>query len=460
MSRLVRKWGVSLLLAATVIAEGAPDGTTQLILAVHEDRTADVLELIESGADASAKNRYGVAALPLACQNGNAEIVEALLSAGADPDTALPGGETALMTAARTGLVAPIRSLLAHGATIDSTERKSQTALMWAAAEGNSEVVKVLLDAGADPNQSLASGFTPLLFATRNGHTETVATLLGAGVNVNAVIDVEKTDGKAPPRGTSALRLAVENGHFELAVFLLESGADPNDQRSGNAPLHVLTWVRKAHRGDGENGMPPPEGSGSLTSLQFARRLVEDFGADVNLPLKNGGDRQSTPFLLGATRADLNYLKLLHQLGADPTLTDQSGKTPLLAVSGVGSRAPEEEAGTESERLATLDWLLELGADVNAVDRSGETAMHGAAYKNVPGVVAWLDAHGADIEIWNTKNKRRWTPLLIARGFRPGNFKPDAATIAAIESVMRAKGVEPPPAPERPVVGKPKKYEP
>ena len=75
--------------------------------------------------------------------------------------------------------------------------------------------------------------------------------------------------------------------------------------------------------------------------------------------------------------------------------------------------------------------------------------MHGAAYKNIPKVVAWLDEHGADIKIWNQKNKKRWTPLLIAQGFRPGNFKPSAVTIEAIESVMRKHGIEPPPAPKR-----------
>ena len=441
--------------------------TTDLLTAVHEDRTDTALSLIADNADVSARNDYGVSALSLACENGNTELVGALLEAGADPNTTLPGGETALMTAARTGRPEPVRLLLDHGAKVDVTERKDQTALMWAAAEGHTEVVRILLEAGADPHRALDSGFTPLFFASRNGHTETVGVLLAAGVGVNAVIETKKTSAQSPPRGTSALRLAVENAHFDLAVFLLEAGSNPNDQRSGEAPLHALVHVRKPPRGDNIDGLPPPEGSGALTSLQFARRLIEDFGADVNLRQESGsaggpgfGTRQATPFLLAARRADLEYMKLLHELGADPTLTNQDGTTPLLAAAGVGSKAPEEEAGTEPERLATLDWLLSLGADVNAIDRNRETAMHGAAYKNVPRVVEWLDRNGADIEIWNQKNKRRWTPLLIAQGFRPGNFKPDFATIDAIEKVMQARGVEPPPAPVRPVVGKPKKYEP
>ena len=55
-----------------------------------------------------------------------------------------------------------------------------------------------------------------------------------------------------------ALHLAVENGHFELAIALVKAGADPNDQRCGYAPLHMISWVRQPNRGDGEDGHPPP----------------------------------------------------------------------------------------------------------------------------------------------------------------------------------------------------------
>lgn len=441
--------------------------TTPLHEAVYRDQTDRAKRLLADGADANAKNRYGVTPLSLACQNGNAELVGALLEAGADPNAKLQGGETALMTAARTGKAAPVKSLLARGAIVDAAERKGQTALMWAAADGHAEAVRLLIEAGADPRRRLKSGFTPMLFAARNGHTGVVRVLLKNGVDVDYTVQSDPAFGKAPPRGASALRLAVENGHFELAALLLKSGADPGDQRSGYAPLHVLTWVRKPNRGDGNDGLPPPKGSGALTSLEFARLLVEEYDADVNLRLKRGtagggkfGTKHATPFLLASRTADLPYLELLHELGADATLANADGTTPLMAAAGVGSRAPEEEAGTETERLEALTWILRHGGDVNTVNRNGETAMHGAAYKNLPKVVTWLDEKGAGIDKWNRKNKHGWTPLLIAQGFRPGNFKPSAATIEAIENVMRAKGIEPPPAPERPVVGKPKKYEP
>jgi ankyrin repeat protein len=88
--------------------------------------------------------------------------------------------------------------------------------------------------------------------------------------------------------------------------------------------------------------------------------------------------------------------------------------------------------------------LLELGADVNAVDDNGETAMHGAAYKSLPKMVELLAGSGADVAIWNRKNRYGWTPLQIAEGHRPGNFKPAPETIDAIHHALRAAGVEPP----------------
>src|SRR5213078_740580 len=117
-------------------------------------------------------------------------------------------------------------------------------------------------------------------FAAREGRIEVVRLLLKAGVDVNEAMQPRKVTGKGPRKGTSALLLAAENGHFELAEVLLEAGADANDQRSGFTALHVLSWVRKPNRGDGDDGDPPPIGSGNLSSLQFVKKLAE-HGADV-----------------------------------------------------------------------------------------------------------------------------------------------------------------------------------
>ena len=90
--------------------------------------------------------------------------------------------------------------------------------------------------------------------------------------------------------------------------------------------------------------------------------------------------------------------------------------------------------------LEALQAALDLGLDLNAVDNNGETAKHGAAFKNLPAAVQFLAAKGAKIEIWNRKNKQGWTPLTIAEGHRFGNFKPSPETVAAFRRVMSAAG--------------------
>jgi ankyrin repeat protein len=431
------------------------DGMTALHWAAHLDDLETARLLVKAGADVKATNRYGVTPLSLACENGNTEFVDLLLAGGADANTTLRGGETVLMTAARTGKIGPVKALLARGAKVDAKEKRGQTALMWAAAEGHAAVVKLLLEAGADFRTPLPdSGFTPLFFAAREGRTEVVRALLAAGADVNETMQPRKSSGKSPRKGMSPLILATENGHFDLAAALLEAGADPNDQRSGFTALHTLSWVRKPNRGDDPDGEPSPMGSGKLTSLQFAKKLIE-HGADVNARLKNGkGGAGSysrvgaTPFLMASATADVPYMRLLVELGADPMLGNVDHCTPLLVACGigVGGAAANEVAGTEPEVLEAAQLALDLGGDVNAVDANGETAMHGAAYKNLPKVVQFLADKGAKIEIWNRKNKYGWTPLLIAEGHRPGNFKPSAETIAALQQVMLAAGVKPPDA--------------
>ena len=439
-----------LLLEQVDVDLAQADGTTALHWAAYNDDLETARLLVGAKANVKAANRYGVTPLSPACTNGNQAIVDLLLGAGADPNAALRGGETALMTAARTGKLAPVKALIAHGAKVDAKEKKGQTALMWAAAEGHAEVVQTLIDAGADFRTPLPAGFTPLMFAAREGRKDVAMALLKAGADVNDAIATPKTSGRAPRAGTSPLILSVENGHFELALALVEAGANPNDQRSGFAPLHAMSWVRKPNRGDDPDGDPAPIGSGTLSSLKFVRELVA-HGANVNLQLEKGESGRgilsrvgATPFLLAAVTADVPLMRLLVQLGADPLLPNAQHCPPLMAAAGVGTRAPGEEAGTEAEALEAVALCMELGADINAVDDNGETAMHGAAYKSLPKVVEYLADKGAKIEIWNRQNKYRWTPLRIAQGYRVGNFKPSAETIDALHRVMIARGVTPP----------------
>lgn len=418
------------------------DGMTALHWAVFHNQSNIVELLIRAKSNVNASTRYQVTPLSIAATHRETETVKLLLEAGAEVDVRSPGGETPLMIAARAGNADSIRQMLSHKATLDAKDKAGQTALMWAADAGNLEAVDALIAAGAELNATTSGGFTAMMFAARDGRTEVVKRLLDAGVDVNAIVEKKaKRNGERDARdGTSALIFAVESGHFELAMLLVAAGADPNDQRSGFSPLHVISWVRKPNSGDSADGDPPPRGSGGLSDLQFVRAIVS-AGADVNGKLTTSrtgkavlNTEGATPMLFAARTADLALMKVLVELGADPLLPNVDGCTPLMAAAGVGVRSVDEEAGAEPEVVEAIDYLVSLGADVNTVDKNLETAMHGAAYRCFPLAIARLAEHGADSKVWDHKNKAGWTPLLIAQGHRPGSFKPSPVTEAALRA--------------------------
>ena len=115
---------------------------------------------------------------------------------------------------------------------------------------------------------------------------------------------------------------------------------------------------------------------------------------------------------------------------------------PLLAAAGVGVHSPEEDPGTIPEVVEAVRLAVELGNDVNAVDRRGETALHGAAYKYAAPIVPYLHAAGARPEVWNRKNANGWTPLRIATGVhRTMNLRSSPETAEALRRIMQAAGI-------------------
>jgi uncharacterized protein len=449
------------LLQQTGVDVNAPqvDGTTALHWAAYNEDAETVALLLKAKANVKAVNRYGVPPLALACTNGNAAIVKLLLEAGADANTTTNGGETALMLAARSGNVDAVKALLARGAKLDARERHGQTALMWAAAEGNTAVVQALIEAKADINATLDnSGFTPFFLAVREGRLETVRAFLAAGIDANSTLprpaNATRSSAGSYIRpvdpGTSALLLAVQNGHFELAIALVDAGANPNDVRSGFTALHTISWVRKPDSSD--NSDPAPAiGAGRLTSLEFVREIVKR-GANVNFRLAKGAPKQpdtssriesdgATPFLFAADRSDVPLMRLLVELGADPLMPNFNNTTPLMAAAGLGTTEPLEEAGEENEAVEAVNMLLDLGADINAVNNEGDTAMHGAAYNIYPRVVELLGKRGADPQVWGKPDKFGRTPLFLAEGYAGRLPRPDLPTIDAVTKLMRAAGL-------------------
>jgi ankyrin repeat protein len=404
------------------------DGTTALHWAAHWSDLETAGRLIAAGANPSALNELGVAPLSLACTNGDAGMVTALLEAGADPD-ASGARVPPLLICSRTGNVAAVRTLIARKANVNAREPlRDQTALMWAVSQRRADVARVLIEHGADvrarsrvtravvnranPTDIYTAvvgtvsqgGSTPLLFAARQGDVECARLLVASGADVNELL----------PDGTSALTVAAHSDHAALVAFLLERGANPNIIGSGYTALHAAVL-----RGNLE----------SVTML-LAR------GAFVNSRLRHGtattrGSQEfflpesltgATPVWLAAKFLEAEIVHLLLERGADPSLPLGDGTTVLMAAAGVGSQASlfdrrERTAvvkdSDEPRAVPLVTLFLNRGAEVNAVNQLGETALHGAAKMAYPIVARLLAERGARLDV---RNKKGETPLAIAGG--------------------------------------------
>jgi len=392
------------------------DGATALHWAVHRDDHDTTKSLLESGAKVDSKNDLGVTPLSLACTNANAAIIETLVTAGADPNAALMTGETPLMTAARTGDLDSVDVLLRHKADINSKEPiRKQTALMWAIGEKHSGVAQKLVEYGADIHAATTLGFTPLLFAAREGDLQSTRLLLDAGADANTT-----TKDKL-----SALHVATVRGHGKVAALLLDRGADANADGPGYTPLHwaVGTWETEMN---GANGMTAPKGHewDRLRGVQEGKvelvKALLKHGADPNARLENPPTRygftvqrtarDSTPLTLAAFAGEAEIMQLLADHDADLSLRPKNGLSPLLTAAGVNRFRPEN-AVPEDNLLAAVKMAVALGADVNEKDRSGNTAMHGAAWIRSTKIIRFLASKGADV---NALNKKKQSPIYIA----------------------------------------------
>jgi ankyrin repeat protein len=461
------------------------DGATALHWAVHLDDMPAVETLIRAGARPDVADDTGATPLYLACVNRSPAVVSRLLAAGANPNAALLSGETVLMTCSRAGEAAAVRALLDKGALVNARESAhNQTALMWAAAQSHSGVVGALLERGADVRarsreytQTVTSevtqragreelnytvprgGSTALLFAARSGDTDTARLLLAAGADVNDRL----------PDGASALVVAAHSGQGAFAKMLLDKGADANAAGAGYTALHAAVL-----RGD----------------LDLVKALLA-HGANPNAPLAKGTPSRyyskdwalnasalvgSTPLWQAARYGDVPVMRALAAAGADPKVAHTDRSTILIvAVAansgyGTGDRrerylGPGDTAPTpeENERVtyAAAAAAIELGADVNATNQAGETALHVAAAQAVDSVARLLVEKGANIE---ATNKRGLTPLGVAIAPRPRNplqiDGPDRrASTAAVLRKLGAKEPDPallkPQAPQMPGAGQP-----
>ncbi|MEQ1757277.1 MAG: ankyrin repeat domain-containing protein [Vicinamibacterales bacterium] len=417
-----------------------PDGTTALHWAVHNGDVALVERLLRAGANVKTTNLFGVTPLSEASVAANTAILAALLKAGADVNARTSDGQTALMAVARTGNIEAARLLVERGADVNAKESwLGQSALMWAASDNLPLMVKELIGRGADVNARSTvhnwerdvtaeprqkymprGGWTPLLFAARDGALDAATVLVESGAD----LDLQDPDLVSP------VVMAIVNGHFDVARLLVEKGADVNlSDRWGRTAL----WAAVDMHTPLASERPEVAERGSVSPTDLLQAILAR-GADVNAqlilfpPFRSLADRGNdtlltigaTPMLRAAKGGDIVAMKLLMQKGADIRTPNLDGITPLLAAAGVGSRDSDTRGRykTQKDAVEAVTLLLDAGADVNAADNQGRTALHGAAFWGFNDLVRTLVARGARVD---AKDRQGRTPVDSAMGRAGGN---------------------------------------
>jgi ankyrin repeat protein len=395
-----------------------PDGTTALTWAARANDLELVDLLLNAGANVRAANRDGATALYEASESGNAAIIETLLKAGADVNgTLLSTGETALMEASRAGSIEAIKILLDRGADVNGRETlRGTTALMWAAVEGHAGATRVLLEHGADVNAQSkkdratqygtagpaaklpegmeSGGLTPLLFAVREGSLP----------SINALVDFKADVNQTSGDGSSPLLVAVLNGRYDIARYLIDKGANVSlANRKGWTPLYLAIKHRTYETGT----MPVPPNADQ--ALDFIK-LILNRDAEVNTRLRYQTEvhvashviwmkeEGATPFFRASYGGDAEVMKLLLAHGADPQISTADHTTPLMAFAGVGFVLGLVQHRSHAEDMESLRLLLDSGADVNAANDQGLTAVMGAAHRGADEELAVLVDHGAKLD--------------------------------------------------------------
>ena len=392
----------------------SPDGATALHWAAHWGTTDLAERLLSAGALVDASNELGITPISIACRNGSEAMVDLLLKAKADAKGSEPSGETVLMSCARTGSLGAVEQLLAAGAEPNSFEVDSgQTALMWAAAGGHWEIVDLLIGAGADVNASSSGKFTPLMFAARTGDLKSAELLLDAGAEVNVATE----DGLSPLLIASAsldaitgsdYRLVVEESqHESVGALLLDRGADvTQSDQYGMTALHYAVEMNKP----------------SLLRALLKRDADPNAQLTQGLPFRRGDyvGREAydgaSPFWLAARLGNVEMMRELLDAGADPELRQAWGVTPTMVAAGVTQT--DSRIANEEKLIQALELLvLEIKTDIHSVDRSGQTAVHGAANVSGNEIIKFLVAEGADPEAVDSRGR---TPHDVAmRTLRP-----------------------------------------
>ncbi|KAK4067145.1 uncharacterized protein Triagg1_7873 [Trichoderma aggressivum f. europaeum] len=326
----------------------------------------DIHQLMESGADLSAKDDGGRTPLSHAAEFGELDIVQSLIETNkvdvneADGET----GMTPLHWAVVNGHLSVVELLVSAGAQLEMKEMQYQmTALVLVIHHKQKPIFDLLLQKDANVHVSDVTSETTLYHAARWGELAVIQQLIDRGVDVNARIADSYT----------AIFQSIRQGNLGAVKLLVEKGADVDaSTQDGYTPLHCA----------------------AIGNIDITRMLVER-GADVNA--KHDGH---TALPLAVVTGNIDIVRLLVQAGADVDVRVHHSATPLMMSPWYNL-------------YDIIQPLVDLGADVNATDKLGNSPLLYAIFADNVRMVELLVGM-EDIDV-NSPDPEGKTPIYFAK---------------------------------------------
>ena len=368
--------------------------------------------------------------LHTAARRGDLEAIRSLHAADKDLDATDRSGGTALIAAACKGQVEAIELLLELGADPTRADAKGHTALAHAVDRvQDPQVFCRLVEGGCDPNTlSPESGNTALGRALGKQDAASALWLVRHRADVNLKSDDapplvtacmagdvriwRSGTGEVKPKPDPKERLRQALDEVRQFLELPPEEAQALDEET---PVKLILVRLLLKAGADPNGVSDRGFTALILAAQSGNRpVVQELlkaGADVDRAFKG-----ETALYRVSEPLRLEIVQDLLGAGADPNLAaPERGRTPLMEVIREWPRAVEDQSeaqraeaqffaqfGTDVQAARRVEcpqackMLLEAGADVNAQNRQGQTALMMAGRHGCTAAVEMLLDAGAD----------------------------------------------------------------